>query len=207
MNTSNDEVTLQPNTYVFDGATNSMNTNYVAADGSSAAYLEQDYYIQNDNLAGDTVVFSGFCTTNSLNAKYTARAWVKDGASDWSAEHRYDAPLVAGQPFTVTVATTAGDHIQFGFGLWGPANSGTNPITQGVVKTRVYSSLSSATSLGSALDLAFPTTINHSYAIQYKTNLTDGIWNILTTTNGTGSSVTVPDTTTGVHRFYRLSTE
>jgi hypothetical protein len=207
MNTTNDEVTLQPNTYVFDGATNSMNTNYIAADGSSAAYLEQDYYIQNDNLAGDTVVFSGFCTTNSLNAKYTARAWVKDGASDWSVEHRYDAPLIAGQPFTVTVATTAGDHIQYGFGLWGPANSATNPITQGVVKTRVYSSLSSATSSGGALNLAFPTSINHSYAIQYKTNLTDSIWNILTTVNGTGSSVTVPDTTTSGHRFYRLSTE
>jgi hypothetical protein len=207
MNTSNDEVTLQPNTYVFDGATNSMDPTYITSAGTSAAYLEQDYYIQNDNLAGDTLVFSGICTSNSLNSQYTARAWIKDGSPDWSVEHRYDAPLVAGQPFTVTVASTAGDHIQYGFGLWGPDNSATNPITQGVVKTRVYSSINAATFSGNAIDLAFPTTVNHSYAVQYKTNLTDSVWNILTITNGTGANVIVPDPTTSAHRFYRLSTE
>ena len=206
-NSTNDEVTLQPNTYVFDGATNSMNTNYITSAGSSAAYLEQDYYIQNDNLAGDTLVFSGICTSNSLDPKYTARAWIKDGASDWSVEHRYDAPLVAGQPFTVTVASTAGDHIQYGFGLWGPDNSATNPITLGVVKTRVYSTISSATQSGNAINLAFPTTVNHAYAVQYKTNLTDSVWNVLTITNGTGANVTVPDPTISTRRFYRLSTE
>lgn len=208
MNLSNDVITLQPNTYVYDGATNAMDSNYVNADGSAAAYLEQDYYISNDSLAGDTITFAGFCPSNSLNAKYTARAWIKDGSPSWGVEHRYDAPLVAGQPFNVTVATTAGDHIQYGFGLWGPDNSGTNPITQGAVQVRVYSPISSFSRSGTNLSLGFPTVINHAYAVQYKTNLSDSTWNTLATTNGTGDNVVVPASTTSAsHRFYRLSTQ
>lgn len=209
MNTSNDVITLQPNTYVYDGATNAADPSaYINPDGSSAAYLEQDYFIGNDSLAGDVVTFAGYCSSNSLNSNYTARAWIKDGSPDWSVEHRYDAPLVAGKPFHVTLATTAGDHIQFGFGLWGPDNSGTNPITRGAVEVKVYSPISSVIHSGVSLNLGFPTVINHSYAMQYKTNLTDSTWNTLATTNGTGVNVVVPDTTTGAsRRFYRLSTQ
>jgi hypothetical protein len=208
MNITNDVITLQPNTSDYDNATNAMDPTYINPDGSSAAYLEQDYYIQNDSLAGDAITFSGFCSSNSLNAKYTARAWIKDGSPDWSVEHRYDAPLVAGQPFNVTLASTAGDHIQYGFGLWGPDNSATNPITKGTVEVRVYSPITSVHRSGTNLNLSFPTVINHGYAVQYKTNLTDSTWNTLATTNGTGVNVVVPDTTTRTsHRFYRLSTQ
>ncbi len=207
MNTSNDVITLQPNTYVYDGATNPVNSAYINPDGSSAAYMEQDYYIQNDNLAGDVLTFSGICTSNSLNSNYTARAWIKDGSPSWGVEHRYDAPLVAGQPFTVTVASTAGDHIQYGFGLWGPDNSATNPITQGAVQVQVYSPITSVSRGGAKLSVGFPTVINHNYSVQYKTNLTDKAWNTLTTTNGTGLNVSVPDTIgTNASRFYRLFT-
>jgi hypothetical protein len=208
MNLTNDLITLQPNTSDYDGATNSMNPTYINADGSSAAYLEQDYYIQNDSLAGDTITFAGFCPSNSLNALYTARAWIKDGSPSWGVEHRYDAPLVAGQPFNVTLASTAGDHIQYGFGLWGPDNSATNPVTQGAVQVRVYSPITSFHRSGTNLSLGFPTVINHAYAVQYKTNLTDSTWNTLATTNGTGVNVVVPATTTSAsQRFYRLSTQ
>jgi hypothetical protein len=208
MNTANDVITLQPNTYVYDGATNGMNPAYINPDGSSAAYMEQDYFIQNDSLAGDALTFSGYCSSNSLNSNYTARAWIKDGSPDWSVEHRYDAPLVAGKPFNVTVASTPGDHIQYGFGLWGPDNSATNPITQGAVEVKVYSPISSISHSGPNLSVGFPTVINHSYAVQYTTNLTSGSWNTLTTSNGTGVNIVVPDTTTGApSRFYRLLTQ
>ncbi|HWF19892.1 MAG TPA: immunoglobulin domain-containing protein [Verrucomicrobiae bacterium] len=208
MNLSNDTITLQPNTYVYDGATNTMDPNYINPDGSAAAYMEQDYYIQNDSLAGDVITFSGYCPSNTLNAKYTARAWIKDGSPSWNVEHRYDAPLVAGQPFKVTVASTPGDHIQYGFGLWGPDNSSTNPITQGAVVVKVYSPISSVNRSGSHFDLSFPTVINHSYSVQYKTNLTDSTWTTLTTSNGTGINVTVTDTNAAAsRRFYRLSTQ
>ena len=207
MNTTNDTITLQPNTYVYDGATNTMDATYINPDDSPAAYLEQDYFIQNDSLAGNTITFAGFCSSNTLDSKYTARAWIKDGSPDWSVEHRYDAPLTAGKPYNVTVATTPGDHIQFGFGLWGPDYSATNPITQGSVVVNVYSPISSVTRSAGASAVSFPTVVNHSYAVQYKTNLTDATWNTLVTTNGTGVQVVIPDSTAAARRFYRLSTQ
>ena len=72
-----------------------------------------------------------------------------------------------------------------------------------MVEVKVYSPLSAARS-GGNLNLGFPTVINHSYALQYKTNLTDSTWNSLSTNTGTGTTVTVPDATTSARRFYRL---
>jgi hypothetical protein len=205
MNTANDVITLQPNTYVYDGATNGMNPAYINPDGSAAAYLEQDYYIQNDSLAGDVLTFAGYCSSNSLNSNYVARAWIKDGSPDWSTEHRYDAPLIAGQPFKVSFASTPGDHIQYGFALWGPGNSATNPVTQGAVEVKVYSPISSVARTGPNVNVGFPTVINHNYSVQYNTNLTAPTWNTLSTTNGAGVDVIVPDANTSDPiRFYRL---
>jgi hypothetical protein len=205
MDVATDTITLQPNTTVYDGATNTMDPNYINADGTPAAYLEQDYFIQNDALVGDKLVFAGYCVSNSLNSAYTATAWIKDGSSDWSAEHRYDTNLVSGQPFVLTLPTPApaGDHIQYGFAIWGPDNSSTNPITKGAVVIKVYSPFSAVRS-GNNVNLTFPTVINHAYTVQYKTDLTDATWTGLSTTNGTGTPVAVPDTTGSSHRFYRL---
>jgi hypothetical protein len=205
MNTNNDVITLQPNTYLYDGATNSMDPNYINPDGTAAAYLEQDWFAQNDSLVGDTLVFAGICTSNSLDPSYTATAWIKV-SQDWSVENRYDTNLIAGKPFVLTVpssGTTGKTYAQFGFAIWGPDNSSTNPITQRAVEVKVYSPLSASRS-GGNLNLGFPTVINHSYTLQYKTNLTDSTWNSLSTNNGTGTTVTVPDATTSARRFYRL---
>src|SRR5581483_252049 len=172
MNTNTDVITLQPNTSVYDGATNTADPNYINADGSPAAYLEQDYYVQNNSLANDTLVFAGYCASNTLDPKYTATAWVKV-SQDWSVEYRYDTNLVAGSPFILTVpasATTNMSYVQYGFCIWGPDNSATNPITHGSVVVKVYSPISASAS-GSALSLGFPTVINHNYVVQYKTNL------------------------------------
>lgn len=205
MDTSTDTVTLQPNTYVYDGAIATMDAAYINPDGSAAAYFEQDYYIQNDALTGDQLIFAGYCVSNSLNSAYTATAWIKDGSSDWSVEHRYDTNLLSGQPFILKLPTPAqaGDHIQFGFAIWGPGNGSTNPITKGAAVVKVYSPLSAAPS-ANKINLGFPTVINHAYTIQAKTNLTDSAWSNVTTTNGTGSTVTVPNATAGDRRFYRL---
>ena len=205
--TATDTIILQPNTYVYDAATNAMDPAYINPNGSAAAYMEQDYILAADGLAGDTVTFSGFCTSNNLNGAYTATAWIKDGASDWSVEHRYDTNLLAGKPFIFSVATTPGDHVQYGFAIWGPDNSATNPITQGACKVKVYSPISSVNRSGANLNVGFPTVINHSYAVQYKTNLSDSSWNTLASTNGTGINVVVPDGASAAHRFYRLSTQ
>ena len=205
LNPANDVITLQPNTYVYDNATNAMDPNYINADGSSAAYLEQDFYMQNNSLAGDTLVFAGYCSSNSLDPKYTATAWIKV-SQDWSVENRYDTNLIAGQPFVLTVpasATTGKNFVQCGFAIWGPDNSSTNPITQGACVVKVYSPLSAGHS-GANPSLGFPTVINHDYMLEYKTNLTDSSWQGYTTNRGTGNTVTVPDATGSKQRFYRL---
>jgi len=208
VNTNTDVVTLQPNTYVFDGATNSMDPAYINADGSSAAYMEQDFFVQNNALVGNTLVFAGYCSSNSLDPKYTATAWIKV-SQDWSVEYRYDTNLVAGQPFVLTVpssATTGMSFVQYGYAIWGPANSGTNPITQGACEVRAYSPIG-ATHSGANIDLGFPTLLNHSYTVQYKTNVTDSAWQSLGSTYGNGGGVVVPDAADGAHRFYRLLTQ
>jgi len=65
-----------------------------------------------------------------------------------------------------------------------------------------------ATVSGGSITISFPTQTGYSYQLQYKNNLTDATWSTLTTTNGTGLNVVVPDTTTGpARRFYRLSTQ
>lgn len=205
MNLNNDVITLQPNTYVYDNATNTMDPNYINADGSSAAYLEQDFFIQNNSLVTDTLVFAGYCSSNSLDPKYTATAWIKV-SQDWSVENRYDTNLVAGKPFVLTVpasATAGKNYVQYGFAVWGPDNSSTNPITQGACEVSVYSPLT-GTHAGANLNLGFPTVLNHSYTVQYKTNLTDGTWHNLSTNTGTGATITVPDAPGTKQRFYRL---
>jgi Immunoglobulin I-set domain len=205
MNTNNDVITLRPNTYVYDNATNTMDPTYINPDGTPAAYLEQDYYIQNDALVGDKLVFAGYCSSNSLNPAYTATAWVKV-SQDWTVEYRYDTNLAAGKPFVLTVpasATTGQNYAQFGFAIWGPDNSSTNVLTQGACEVRVYSPLS-ATPSGANLNLGFPTVLNHGYTVQYKTNLAGGTWSNLTTNSGTGGPITVPDATSQQQRFYRL---
>jgi hypothetical protein len=205
MNTNNDVITLQPNTSVYDDAINAMDPAYINPDGTSAAYLEQDYFVQNDALVGDTLVFAGYCSSNSLDSKYTATAWVKV-SQDWSVENRYHTNLVAGKPFILTVpssATTGKTYAQFGFAIWGPDNSATNPITQGACEVKVYSPLS-GTRTGGNMTLGFPTVINHGYTVQYKTNLNDSTWINFSTNNGTGTTVTVPDSTGTPRRFFRL---
>lgn len=207
MDTNTDTITLQPNTYVYDNATNTDDPNYINPDGSAAAYLEQDYFIQNNSLVGDQLVFAGYCASNTLDPKYTATAWVKL-SQDWSVEYRYDTNLVAGKPFILTIPASANtnmSYVQYGFAIWGPDNSSTNPITHGAVVVKEYSPIS-ATASGNVLSLGFPTVINHNYVVQYKTNLLDAAWSNLSTNSGAGTSVAVPDAITGAkQRFYRLA--
>ncbi|MBU6399742.1 MAG: immunoglobulin domain-containing protein [Verrucomicrobia bacterium] len=207
MDLSNDVITLQPNTYVYDNATNAMDPTYINSDGSPAAYLEQDYFIQNNALVGDTLVFAGYCSSNSLDPKYTATAWIKV-SKDWSVECRYDTNLEAGRPFVLTVPATATANqafVQYGFAIWGPCNSATNPITQGVCEVRVYSPIALNRS-ANGVDLSFPTVVNHHYTVQYTTNLVSHSWNDLGTLAGTATTNTISDPLSDNTRFYRLLT-
>jgi hypothetical protein len=57
---------------------------------------------------------------------------------------------------------------------------------------------------GSSAQLSFTTINGSNYDVQYKTNLTDAVWQTLSTTPGDGVPHMVPDTAGPKSRFYRL---
>jgi hypothetical protein len=58
---------------------------------------------------------------------------------------------------------------------------------------------------GTNFNLSFPTQIGFTYTVQYKTNLTDAVWQTLTSFGGNGSNQQVNDPAVQASRFYRLS--
>jgi hypothetical protein len=58
---------------------------------------------------------------------------------------------------------------------------------------------------GSTLNLSFPSQVGPTYYMEWKGELTNGVWNPLSTNSGTGSTITVPDgPVTDPARFYRV---
>src|SRR5260221_2257772 len=98
--------------------------------GSSAAISKtiDDFYAESTAFgAGDTVLFSGTLTTNSLVAPYkdTAIAFIKDYDSGWGFKGISSLSLntlTNGQPFVVSygAVAAAGDHVQWGLEWAGP---------------------------------------------------------------------------------------
>ncbi|HEX7652014.1 MAG TPA: immunoglobulin domain-containing protein [Verrucomicrobiae bacterium] len=198
---NNGVATLQPNISIY----NPNDALYANPDGSPAAFLEQDYYIQNDGLAGNTLTFNGYCSSNNLDSSYTASAWVTDFAPDYSSSTTITTNLTAGQPFSLVLATSPGDHIQYGLRLFGPDNSPTNVITSGLVQVTATPLLITVGRTGSLTTLNFLANLGQTYTVQYKTNLTDAAWSTLTAFPGAGGTTNITDTTTATRRFYRVS--
>ena len=85
-------------------------------------------------------------------------------------------------------------------------NDGFHSVTSSVQNLTIAGNPAiTATYGGSAINLTFPSQVGPQYVIQYKGALTNGAWTTLTTTNGTGSPITVPASVapTG-QRFYRI---
>jgi hypothetical protein len=58
---------------------------------------------------------------------------------------------------------------------------------------------------GSTLNMSFPSQVGPTYYMEWKGELTNGVWNPLSTNSGTGSTITVPDGPVTVgSRFYRI---
>jgi hypothetical protein len=55
--------------------------------------------------------------------------------------------------------------------------------------------------------LSFLTQNGFNYTVQFKTNLTDSVWQTLTTATGDGTTQTVPDSSSQTQIFYRLSVQ
>jgi hypothetical protein len=120
---------LQPNTNTYSAT----NVYWVNADGSGANVMDANMYVQNDALAGDTVVFQGTCVSNTLVAPYTCVAFIKDLVPSYASSYESTATLTTGGSFTISLVTTPGDHVQYGFDMDGPDANPTNLTNLGLV--------------------------------------------------------------------------
>ena len=105
-------LTLTPCTNVWE----TTDTYWVAADGITPnKWMDASFYVQNDNLAGQTITFNGTCLTNSLVGAANSDAFIKVFAPDYSYNYNATASLVAGQAFSLQLTANPGTHVQYGF--------------------------------------------------------------------------------------------
>jgi hypothetical protein len=113
---------------VFSGPTLTLKPNSIDDpsyydDGVGNKNMEANMYVETlpGTLSGQTVNFSGTVSANTLAVGYTAIAFIKDFAPDYSTVEISTVPLTAG-PFTVSRTTIANSqrHIQYGFQVFGP---------------------------------------------------------------------------------------
>jgi hypothetical protein len=201
---------MQPNTSLYAGNTTSAfwvnQTN-----GSPGQWIEQDFYIANDLLAGQglALTFSGYCPSNSIPAPYVETAWIEDFAPDYSSLNGITTNLVAGQPFSITLNTAvqAGRHIQYGLRVFGLDNSPTNPDTASAVIVGPPQPTLTVGVSNNTVNLSFgPTELGHNYVVQSTTNLGNPNWQTVTTVPGIDAAQTATDTP-GQSKFYRVQVQ
>ncbi len=118
--TGTSTLTLTPNTSIDRDKPSDDYWWIGGANGAPNKIMEANMYVQDDTLAGQTVTFSGDCLTNSLTSDYSCIAFIKDFVPDYSSSTPTTVDVVAGKPFTLTLDTLAGHHIQYGFATKGP---------------------------------------------------------------------------------------
>ena len=201
---------MQPNTSLYAG--NEANSFWVnQTDGSPGQWIEQDFYIANDILAGQgfTLTFSGYCPSNSIPAPYVESAWVEEFNSGYGLIGSVTTNLVAGQAFSITLPTgaVAGNHIQYGLRVFGLDNSPTNTDTATAVLVGPPQPTLTATVSGKTVNLSFgPTEVGHNYVVQSTTSLSAPTWQTVTTLPGIDAAQTATDTA-GQTKFYRVQVQ
>lgn len=211
-------LTLSPNTI------NDTNSYYYTPQGGPGSVgnksMDASMYVEIGSLAGRNLTFSGTVlsntlvsasNTNALGNGWTSVAFIKDFAPNYSSYNSATVPLTPGA-FSVNLYTVndTNRHVQYGFETVGPDVWATDVApfgnivigNVGVLKPAIVPAMA-----GNQFSLTFPTQLGKSYAIQYKTNLTDAVWSTLTTTNGTGANVVIPDSLNNAQRFYRLQVQ
>jgi len=182
--------------------------------------MDASMYVEIGSFPGRNLTFSGTVLSNTLvsasntNAAgngWTAVAFIKDFAPDYSSYNAVTVPLTPGA-FSINMITVndPARHVQYGFETIGPDVWATDVAPFGnvvIANTAVLAPTIASTRSGNNINLSFPTQLSHAYTVQYRTSLTVGAWSTLTTTNGTGSTVVVTDPTSGAGRFYRVSVQ
>ena len=118
-NFSGPTLTLTPNDNI--DRTNPSDPYWWQSGGSGAGnhIMAASMYVENDLLAGGVVDFTGLVLGNTLVSPYTSVAFIDDFVSDYSSFTTTTTPLVNGV-FNISLATSPGDHIQYGFVTTGP---------------------------------------------------------------------------------------
>ena len=124
-----DVATPPYNTVTLIANTNTYNPSdpyWVKPDGSGNKTVDASYYVQNDTLEGQTLVFSGVCLTNTLVSPYTSTVFIKEFDAYYNVINSTVVTPAGGQPFSISLSTGSGSHIQYGFETTGPD---ANPAT------------------------------------------------------------------------------
>jgi hypothetical protein len=119
-------ISLKPNR-IGDAAEYWQGTN-PAGNPTGNKMMEATYYLQDDALAGTDFTFNAEVITNTLNSAgldvgFTVVAFIKVFVPDFSSNTVVDSYNLASGDFTLThnaVDSTVGDHIQYGFTVYGP---------------------------------------------------------------------------------------
>lgn len=135
---------LRPNTTLGTADTDTSNPFFSTwwrdngAGGVAPNKIVQDgFYIQDDTLAGNQIVFSGLTVANTLADPYRAgaRAYIVDTFGDnYTFNAVQYAPLVAGQAFSLSLTVAAGHHVAYGIELVGPNAHASDLAGLGVVQ-------------------------------------------------------------------------
>lgn len=115
-------LSLQPNINAY----NPSDAYWVNPDGSGAKWMDANFYVEDASLAGQTLTFSGDVQDNTLVSPYTSVAFIKEFTTSYSLEQVQTVPLIGGQGFTVSLTSSPGNIIQYGFETMGPD---ANPAT------------------------------------------------------------------------------
>jgi hypothetical protein len=199
-------LTMLPNTNVY----NPTDPFWVNPDGSGNKSMDAVFFQAFDGLTNSVITVTGFCQTNSLDSAYTNTVFIRDFDSGFANLVAASAPTVSGQPFTITLDTTAdppGHHIQWGFETIGPDANPTNAPDLGHVVVSINPPTVTASPAANAVNLNFGSESGLFYGVQYKTNLLDPAWQTLTTVPGNATNIIVPDSTAAPSRFYRISAQ
>ena len=118
VNAGANTVTLYPNYNTYNAA-----DPYWSNGAIGNKIFEGNTFVENNTFAGQVLTFTGNVTSNTLNSAYTAVAFIKglNPATGYSTDVFVSAPLVAGQPFSITTDTAipAGLVVQYGFTIKG----------------------------------------------------------------------------------------
>ena len=164
---------LSPNISLYSPG----DTNWVNADGTGSRNVDANFYVEDPGLAGDGIVFTGYCRSNTLIAPYTSMAFIREFNADYSIlVQTATAPLTTGKAFKLSLASTApADHVQYGFDTYGPdANPATAASLGSVILSSTTNSVAKITGMARLVNGAFHLVF---------TNIPGGSFTILATTN------------------------